>query len=188
MTAFRLLIDFSLDIRTGYDGRQGTLKPYNRRHVQMKPLRFLLPMALLVASAASAQLLDCPGSASRSSDTFHFHVSMYRPDTRGFLDVWGGNQFSTQSSCERAREAQMKRNLAVVDYFKRERGETQYEPDRFGTCHADLSTDKTNPRFLTDAQRLAQVRAAEEIRQRVRERLMNAGVATDAEVFRDVAA
>jgi hypothetical protein len=153
----------------------------------MKPLVLLLPMTMLVASVASAQLLDCPGSASRSSDSFHFHVSMYRPDTRGFLDVWGINQFSSQSACDRAREAQMKRNLAVVDSFKRERGETNYEPDRFGTCHADLSTDKTNPRFLTDTQRIAQIRGAEDIRQRVRERLLDANMSTDSEIYRSVA-
>lgn len=153
----------------------------------MKRFGLLLPMALFVASAASAQQLDCPGSASRSSDTFHYHVSMYRPDTRGFLDVWGVNEFASQSACDRAREAQMKRNLAVVDDFKRVRGETQYEPDRFGTCHADLSTDKTNPRFLADAQRVAQIRGAEEVRQRVRERLLDAGLTTDSEIFRSVA-
>lgn len=161
------------------------MKPYNPR-VQMK--RFgLLPMALLLAGVASAQQLDCPGSASRSSDTFHYHVSMYRPDTRGFLDVWGVNEFASQSACDRAREAQMGRNLAVVDFFKRVRGETQYETDRFGNCHADLSTDKSNPRFLTDAQRVAQIRGAEETRERVRERLLDDGVTTDSEIFRNVA-
>lgn len=154
----------------------------------MKLLRLVIPMTLLVASAATAQLLDCPGSASRTSDSYHFHVSMYRPDTRGFFDAWGVNQFSSQSACERAREAQMKRNLAVVDYFKKERGENQYEPDRFGTCHADLSTDKANPRFLTDVQRVAQIRGAEDVRQRVRERLLDANVTTDSELYRGVAA
>lgn len=147
----------------------------------------LLPMALLLAGVASAQQLDCPGSASRSSDTFHYHVSMYRPDTRGFLDVWGVNEFASQSACDRAREAQMGRNLAVVDFFKRVRGETQYETDRFGNCHADLSTDKSNPRFLTDAQRVAQIRGAEDTRERVRERLLDDEVTTDSEIFRDVA-
>lgn len=153
----------------------------------MNPLGLLLPMTMLVASAVPAQQLDCPGSTSRSSDSFHFHVSMYRPDTRGFFDAWGINQFSSQSACDRAREAQMKRNLVVVDSFKRERGETNYEPDRFGTCHADLSTDKTNPRFLTDAQRIAQIRGAEDIRQRVRERLLDENVPTDSEIYRSVA-
>jgi hypothetical protein len=153
----------------------------------MKRFGLLLPIALLLAVAASAQLLDCPGSASRTSDTFHYHVSMYRPDTRGFLDVWGVNAFASQSACDRAREAQMRRNLAVVDYFKRVRGETQYDTDRFGNCHSDLSTDKTNPRFLTDAQRVMQIRGAEEVRQRVRERLLDDGVTTDSEIFRDVA-
>ncbi len=152
----------------------------------MKPVQLLLMMGVLLASAASGQLLDCPSSASRTTEPFHFHVQMYRPDTRGFLDVWGINDFASQSACDRAREAAMKRNLAVVDYFKRVRGENQYEPDRFGTCHADMSIDRTNPRYLSDPQRTAQVREAEDVRQRVREQLLHAGLTTDSEVFRDV--
>ncbi len=152
----------------------------------MKPVRLLLTMGVLLASAASGQLLDCPSSASRTTEPFHFHVQMYRPDTRGFLDVWGINDFASQSACERAREAAMKRNLAVVDYFKQVRGQNQYEPDRFGTCHADMSIDKANPRYLTDLQRTAQVRAAEDVRERVREQMLRAELPTDSEVFRDV--
>ncbi len=154
----------------------------------MKTFALLLPMTLLVASVAAAQQLDCPGAASRSGDSFHFHVAMYRPDTKGFLDLWGINQFSSQGACERALDTQIKRDLAVVDYFKRIRGENQYEADRFGACHADLSTDKTNPRFLTDAQRVAQLRSAEDLRQRVRERLLDSGITTDSELYRGVTA
>ena len=154
----------------------------------MKLLRPLIAIAL-VAGAASAQTpLECPGAASATShcDVFHYHVQMYRPDTRGFAEVWGVNAYSSQSACERARDAAMKRNLAVVDFFKRVRNESQYEPDRFGACHCDLSLDKTNPKYLTDAQRSAQLRIAEEVRQRVRERLMDAGITTESELVRDV--
>ncbi len=152
----------------------------------MRPVRLLLTMAVLLASAASGQMLDCPSSASRTTEPFHFHVQMYRPDTRGFLDLWGINDFASQSACDRARESAMKRNLSVVEYFKQIRGENQYEPDRFGTCHADMSIDRTNPRYLTDIQRTAQIRAAEDARQRVRERLLDAELTTDSEVFRAV--
>jgi hypothetical protein len=146
----------------------------------------LLLSIALVTGAAAAQTLDCPGSAGARCDTFHFHVQMYRPDTRGFAEVYGINQFSSQAACERARDAAMKRNLAVVDFFKRVRNESQYEPDRFGTCHCDMTIDKANPRFLTDAQRTAQLRLAEDIRQKVRERLMDADITTDSELIRDV--
>jgi hypothetical protein len=153
----------------------------------MKRVQLLLSMAVLLASSASGQMLDCPSSGSRTTEPFHFHVQMYRPDTRGFLDLWGIDDFASQSACDRVRESVMKRNLAVVDYFKRVRGENQYEPDRFGTCHADMSIEKTNLRYLTDAQRTAQIRAAEDVRQRVRERLLDAGLTTDNEVVREVA-
>src|SRR5438552_6434715 len=134
----------------------------------------LLLSIALVTGAAAAQTLDCPGSAGARCDTFHFHVQMYRPDTRGFVEVYGINQFSSQAACDRARDAAMKRNLAVVDFFKRVRNESQYEPDRFGACHCDMTIDKTNQRYLTDTQRAAQLRLAEDIRQKVRERLMDA--------------
>src|SRR4051794_35882026 len=154
----------------------------------MRLLRLLIPIAFMTGAAVAQTPLDCPGSASATHcDVVHFHVQMYRPDTRGFAEVWGVNAFSSQSACERARDAAMKRNLAVVDYFKRVRGESQYEPDRFGACHCDLTNDKANPKYLSDPQRAGQLRLAEEVRQRVRERLMDAGITTDSELFRDVA-
>ena len=134
-------------------------------------------------------MLDCPSAASVTHcDTFHFHVQMYRPDTRNFVDLWGTNQFASQTGCERARDAQLKRNLTVVNYFRTTRGEQNYEADRFGACHCDMSLDKTNPRYLGDVQRAAQLRLAEEVRQRVRERLLDSGLQSDSEIVRSAAA
>jgi hypothetical protein len=145
-------------------------------------------MLLVTPLAATAQtMLDCPGAASVAHcDTFHFHVQMYRPDSRSFVDLWGINQFASQASCDRAREAQVRRNLAVVGYFRNTRGEQNYEPDRFGACHCDMTLDKTNPRYLGEAQRIAQLRLAEDTRERVRERLLDSGLQSDSEVVRSV--
>jgi hypothetical protein len=146
-------------------------------------------MLLAAPLAATAQtMLDCPSAASVAHcDTFHFHVQMYRPDNRTFVDLWGINQFASQASCERARDAQLKRNLAVVNYFRTTRGEQNYEADRFGLCHCDMSLDKTNPRYLGDAQRVAQLRLVEDVRQRVRERLLDSGLQSDSEIVHSVA-
>jgi hypothetical protein len=143
-------------------------------------------MLLVTPLAATAQtMLDCPGAASVAHcDTFHFHVQMYRPDTRAFVDLWGINQYASQASCERAREAQVRRNLAVAGYFRTTRGDQNYEPDRFGACHCDMTLDRTNPRYLSDLQRTTQLRLAEDVRQRVRERLLDAGLTSDSEVVR----
>jgi hypothetical protein len=145
----------------------------------------LLPIALLTGAAA-AQTLDCPGAAALAGrcDVFHFHVSMYRLETKTFAEVWGINQFSSMAACERARDAAMKHNLMVVDYFKRVRNESQYEPDRFGSCHCDLSVDRASAKFLTDAQRASQLRLTEDIRQRIRERFMDQKILTDNELYR----
>src|SRR5438270_8779602 len=156
----------------------------------MRSVSAALLLLLAVPLAATAQtMLDCPSAASVTHcDTFHFHVQMYRPDTRTFADLWGTNQFASQPACERARDAQMKRNLTVVNYFRTTRGEQNYEADRFGLCHCDLSLDKTNPRYLGDVQRDAQLRLAEDVRQRVRERLLDSGLQSDSEIVRSAAA
>jgi hypothetical protein len=151
-------------------------------------MRSLVPAALLAfAMPATAQLLTCPAPSSapaRACELFHYHVAMYRPDTRGFAEVWGTNQFASQAACDRARDAAMKRDLAVVDQMKRVANDNNYEPDRFGPCHCDGSIDPSSPTFLNDAQRMAQRRLAEEIRQRVRERLLDSGLTSDAELVR----
>ena len=120
----------------------------------------------------------------RACELFHYHVAMYRPDNRQFTEVWGTNQFASQTACDRARDAAMKRNAAVVSFLKR--SDNNYDIDRFGPCHCDGSIDPSMPTFLNDAQRTAQMRTAEEIRQRVRERLLDAGLTSDAELIRSL--
>jgi hypothetical protein len=113
---------------------------------------------------------------------------MYRPETKGFVELYGVNQFASQSPCDRARDAQMARNLALVDHMKRVVNDQQYQPDRFGTCHCDMTVEKSSPNYLTDVQRMAQLRLAEDVRLRVRERLMSERVTTDSELIRGLSA
>jgi hypothetical protein len=113
---------------------------------------------------------------------------MYRPETRGFAEVYGINQFASQPACDQAREAAMARNLAVVETIKRVANDQQYQPDRFGTCHCDMTIEKSSPNFLTDVQRKAQIRLAEEIRIRVRERLLSEKITSDSELIRGLSA
>jgi hypothetical protein len=147
----------------------------------------LLLLALTSARAAVGQQLLCPIGSSTSGkpcDTFHFHVLMFRPDTKDFAEFIGINQFASQSSCEQAREAQTKQNLTVVDYMKKAANNLQYEADRVGPCHCDMTVERTSPNFLTDAQRVNQVRMAEEVRKHVRERLLDAHVPSDSDLIR----
>ncbi|MGZ7041026.1 MAG: hypothetical protein ACXVH7_04455, partial [Thermoanaerobaculia bacterium] len=144
----------------------------------------------MLASAAVAQSLDCPAAASaaaRPCDTFHYHVLMYRPDTRVFVEIFAERQFASMSACERARAAAVKANLAIVDYFKRVRNE-QYEPDRAGSCHCDMTIEKSSPNYLTDDGRIGQIRIAQDIRLHVREHLLDANVPTDSELMRSLSA
>src|SRR6185369_2363428 len=146
-------------------------------------------LLLALAMPAAAQLLTCPpppSPATHACELFHYHQALYRPDPRGFVEVHGTNQFASQASCDRAREAAMKRNLAIVDHMKRVANDNNYESDRFGPCHCDGSIDRSMPTFLTDAQRVAQLRQFEEVRQRVRERLLDTGLTSDSELVRSL--
>jgi hypothetical protein len=149
---------------------------------------FLAATLLAFASVGIlfAQTLTCPAvsaATGKPCDTFHYHVAMYRPDTRAFVEVYGVNQFASQAACDRARDAQFRRNMQVVEHY-RSRGDQQYPPDRFGPCHCDMTIERTSPNYLGDMQRIGQVRAAEEIRQRVRERLLDQDVPSDSELIR----
>jgi len=145
---------------------------------------FLLLAGGLVAAEASAQPLVCPPApAGRVCEAFHFHVSMYRPDNRTFSELYAAAPFATQAACERAREQQLNANAKVVDYFRNVK-EKQYPPDRFGPCHCDMTSERSSLTYLAEPQRVLQLRGAEEIRLRVRERLLDNKVPSDSEIIR----
>ena len=149
-----------------------------------------LVAAFVLASAGAgillAQPLTCPAVSAATAhpcDTFHYHVQMYRPDTRAFVELYGVNQFASQSTCDRARDAQFRRNMAIIEFY-RSHGDQQYQADKIGPCHCDMTIERTSPNFLGDMQRIAQLRLAEEVRQRVRERLLDRDVPSDSDLVR----
>ncbi|HEV7427032.1 MAG TPA: hypothetical protein VGQ46_11750 [Thermoanaerobaculia bacterium] len=138
---------------------------------------------------ALAQPLLCPpvaSAAGKPCETFHFHVQLFRPESRDFTEVYGVNQFASIASCERARDAEFKRNMSVVEYMHAQRRDW-WQADKFGPCHCDMTVEKASPNFLSEGARTQQVRDAEEIRQRVRERLIDAKALPDSEVMRNIA-
>lgn len=157
------------------------MNSYNRATFSM---RFLGVLAVAVAGPAFGQALLCPPPATPSArpcEAFHYHLQMYRPDTRGFVEFSAVNRFPTQSACEQAHDAAVQHNLAVVDFY-RKRNDQRYEPDRIGPCHCDTSDVYSN-----DAARNGQLRLFGETKMRVRERLMDAEVPTDSELMRSAA-
>lgn len=139
-----------------------------------------LPMVVAVAlaagsAAAQAPALVCPPlPAGRTCELYHYHVQLYRPDTKQRIEIWATPQFATQAACERARGQRVAANAKVVEAIRVK--QPQYEPDRFGPCHCDMTPN--------DAQRVAQIRVAEDIRLRVRERLLDLGATSDSEAVR----
>jgi hypothetical protein len=147
--------------------------------------------ALIAAglSPALAQPLLCPpvaSAAGKPCEVFHFHIQLFRPESRDFLELYGINQFASMASCERTRDAQFKRNMSVVEYMHIQRRDW-WQADKFGPCHCDMTVEKASPNFLSEGARTQQLRDAEEIRQRVRERLIDAKALPDSEVMRNIA-
>jgi len=135
-------------------------------------------LAAVAAAAAGAQQapLSCPPApAGRPCEAFHYHVAMFRPDPRGFAEIAATQAYATQAACERAREQQVAANEKVVAAMRMK--DQKFEADRIGACHCDMT-------LLTDTQRALQLRTAEDIRLRVRERLLDIRVPPDAEAMR----
>jgi hypothetical protein len=155
-------------------------------------MRALFVATALIAaglSPAFAQPLLCPpvaSAAGKPCEVFHFHVQLFRPESRDFIELYGINQFASMASCERARDAQFKRNMSVVEYMHTQRRDW-WQADKFGPCHCDMTVEKASPNFLSEGARTQQLRDAEEIRQRVRERLIDAKAPPDSEVMRNIA-
>jgi hypothetical protein len=155
----------------------------------MRPLFAATAIAFASLSSALAQPLLCPpvaAVAGRPCETFHYHVQMFRPNTREYVELYGINQFASMGACERARDAQFKRNMAVVELMRTQRRDW-WQADKFGSCHCDMTGERASPNALTDAARAQQVHDAEEIRQRVRERLLDAKAPPDGDVIRGLA-
>jgi hypothetical protein len=144
---------------------------------------------LVAASLAAVQLaaqqapLVCPAPpAGRTCELYHYHVQAVRTDTKQRVEIFATPQFATQSACERARDARGAASAKVTEFIRAK--QEKYEGERVGPCHCDMTGDRASAYFLNDAQRPMQLRTAEEIRLRTRERLLDMGLTTDSEVVR----
>ena len=157
----------------------------------MRTLSAIVVLVFACVSSALAQPLVCPPVASAAGhpcETFHYHVLLFRPDNRGFIELYGINQFASQAACDRARDLQFKRNMMVVEFFRTQRRADWWKADTFGPCHCDMTVEAASPNMLTESARWAQVQLANDVRQRVRERLLDGGVLSDSELIRGLAA
>ena len=164
------------------------MKSEKKRHLDFLSLFTLLSSLFLTCPAFAQPLLCHPvaSAAGKPCDLFHFHVQLFRPESRDFIEVYGINQFASMASCERARDAAFKRNMSVVEFMHAQRRDW-WQADKFGPCHCDMTVEKASPNFLSEAARQQQVKDAEEVRQRVRERLIDAKALPDSEVMRSIA-
>jgi hypothetical protein len=151
--------------------------------MRLRSLPWLLAASLAATIAQAQQPLVCATApAGRPCDVFHFHVQAWRPDTKQFVELTGVNRFDTQASCDRARELYTAANARAVEYLRGVK--EQAEADRAGACHCDMTGEKTAPNFLSDAQREQQLRLLEDTRLRLREKLLDNKLTSDAEIVR----
>jgi hypothetical protein len=150
----------------------------------LQRIAFLLAACLAAVAAVAQQPgLACPPApAGRPCEAFHFHVAMYRPDSKTFVEFYAGAPFATQAACDRTREQYVAANTRVVEYLRSIK--QNYDADRVGACHCDMTDDKTATVYLSDAQRVAQLRGAEEVKLRVREWLLDRKLTSDSEIVK----
>ena len=158
--------------------------PYNPA---VRSARSSLILALTFAAAAlhaqPAPLVCATAPAGRPCEAFHFHVQPYRFEAKQHgVELAGVNQYATQAACDRARDLYVQANARAVDHLKTLR--EKYEADRVGPCHCDMTTDKALQSYIPDPQRAAHLRALEESRMRLRERLLDNKVTPDAALVR----
>jgi hypothetical protein len=154
----------------------------------MRPIATSLLLAgltLASAGAAAQTPLTCQSGAGidpANCPVVHYHVKMYRPDTKTSVELTGVNEFASRTACEAALAAERARNAAVVDFLKKNEPRLQYQPDQFGTCHCDMTHTGSSANFLDDAKRAAERRTQADILARVRLRLLDSDALPNSEV------
>ncbi|MHB0969099.1 MAG: hypothetical protein ACYC7A_00690 [Thermoanaerobaculia bacterium] len=154
-------------------------------------MRILLCLTIttLVSISSFAQSLTCPssGSPQQMCSGYHYHLQMWRPDSKVPSDVLGVNRFATLTACETARTLEIQRNKGVIDFFRKLKPDGPEQVHRFGACHCDQTTDRNSPVYLDEAARIRQLRLYEEVNGRIRERLLDRGATNGSEVVRSLA-
>lgn len=136
---------------------------------------------------AFAQSLLCtpsPGGSTRPCEAHHYHLQLYRLDTKTSQEFWGLNGFASSEACEAARSAVERAHQAIAAFIRAKQPKAVAEQARIGPCHCDLTHDRTNAKFLDETQRLRQIRDAEEIKARLRERLLDMDMPAESELIR----
>lgn len=145
----------------------------------------LAGLALTSARAGAQTPLTCQSSAgidTANCPVVHYHVKMYRPDTKTSVELTGVNEFASSAACESALAAEKARNVSVVDFLKKNEPRLQYSPDQFGACHCDMTHSESSADYLDDAKRAAERRLQRDILAHVRLRLIDSDALPNSEL------
>ena len=150
---------------------------------------FLAVLATAAVAVSAQTPLTCPAGAgidSANCGVVHYHVRMYRPDSKTSIELSGVNQFSSKSACEGALAAEKARNAAIVDFLKKNEPRLPYQPDQFGSCHCDMTRIPSSTNFLDEAKRATEMRTQQDILARVRLQLIDSNALPNSELVRSL--
>ena len=141
-------------------------------------------VALSVALPALGQGLTCTTSGSDRCAVVHYHVQEWSAETKQVTELYGINSFSSTSACEAARRADIASNQAAVDYLTRVAPRARATPNRYGPCHCDQTGMKSDPHYLDDDRRVAQLRTDRELRLQLMNLLVDNNTPADSTLVR----
>jgi hypothetical protein len=146
--------------------------------------RFVLLLAAVsLAVSANSEPLVCPDQPPAGSCVrFHYHVEVWNPASNAVEELTGLNQFATIDECSNARTSESRRNIAAIDSLLTADAKSNAQPDRYGPCHCDMTIAPSNPLYLSDSARQAQLQRYRETTGHLRDALIAAGVPPTSEI------
>lgn len=150
----------------------------------MKFRVFVAGVAVAALCGDAAAQLTCSTSGSDQCDTLHYHVSVWDPETKQSVELYGHNTFSTLEACEAAKKAEADLNAASVLHLQRNAPRVKMTPAKFGACHCDMTDQKSHPNFLDDARRTAMKKRERELELAMVELLVDNKATMDQETVR----
>lgn len=123
---------------------------------------WIVAFIALGSGAAVSQELVCPGTPVPDEECteWHYHVEIWLPDLNSFQRIYAFAPLATAVECQEVRDAAETQNHELISRLQTADPERSFQSNRFGPCHCDRTSDRSNAYYLSDAQRRAQMRVA----------------------------
>jgi hypothetical protein len=151
----------------------------------MRLRRLVTSAAIFVfVTSAHAQVLTCATGTADQCNGVHFHVQAWNPETKGFTEIYGQNSFANVEACEAVRKHEMTVNESAIAHLSRTAPRLKAQATKYGPCHCDMTGVRSDPHFLDDEQRAAQMRRDREMKLAMLELLLDHELPLDSDLAR----